>query len=318
MPDAIAGRAKGKAGTAFKGTDWSKQLDQLVKASPAADFARANAKAVVRAVEGRGPDDGAQDPRAGARMVVNISSAHVPGFCAASRDGQPRAYKNAYDLQKYRLGDSCPPDHFPTRVKVDSALPLEAPLTAKDVYFGALELNGTGIRFYGDVCLVLGRDTVDGDTVILDRNSYDLVRSPLREIVDAAPDPDLRRREEAWKLRGLWSRDLGSMASHRVLSALGVRARRCTTGQICEALRDDEDYIEVLKPGSFSARDLQEARISAPEAGRDAFTADRLASGPAPRMEVLLWRERRRKAEEELRLTGVPVTVVTTLGRLKD
>jgi len=300
-------------------TNWAKRLEDLVIAidPETTAFMRANANAVQRAVEGKGPDDGTADPRAGARMVVNISSAHVPGFCAASRDDDPHAYKNAYDLGKYRLGDSPPPALLPARVIVDRALPI-APLTAERIYFGALELNGTGIRFYGDICLVLARGKVDGETVILDRNSYDLIRSPIREIIDGTANPDQTRKEQAWRMRGLWKKDLGSMASHKVLSMLGVRSRRCTTGQISEALRDDEDYIEILRDGSFNAKDLQEARISAPEAGRDAFTADRLSSGPAPRMEVLLWRERRRKAEEELRLTEVPVSVVTTSGRVKD
>src|SRR4029079_16002742 len=77
--------------------------------------------------------------------------------------------------EKVRLGDSMP---VPTRLGVDEAL---AKLTAgpkESIYFGAVELNGTGVRFYGDLCLILAPQNVPQTTVILESNSYDLVRPP--------------------------------------------------------------------------------------------------------------------------------------------
>ena len=36
-----------------------------------------------------------------------------------------------------------------------------------NIYFGAVEINGAGIRFYGDVCLVLKEGAVTQETTIL-------------------------------------------------------------------------------------------------------------------------------------------------------
>jgi hypothetical protein len=305
--------------------DWKAQLNKFIKDAVAEGtdldrFAWANAAAIEGAVSGRGPDDTVDDPEAGARMVVNISSAHVPAFCDASRKGDLKPYKNAYDLAKYRIGESPPDEKLKSREIVDRALPLNDHDVAHNVYFGAIELNGVGIRFYGDVCLVLRRDSLADDTVILDRNSYDLIRAPIRDRVDQQPQSKQAqaRKDEASKLWGSWRKDVGVMAALKTLQVLGLRTRRCTTGQISEAVRDDEDYMEVLKIRSFGTKQLQEARLSAAEAAHDALTGDRFLSGPAPRMEALMWRNRRRRAEEELRHNGVRVRVVTTSGRTKD
>ena len=58
--------------------------------------------------------------------------------------------------------------------------------------------------------------------------------------------------------------------------------RRLTTGQISEAVLDDEDYIEVLKIGSFDVGALQEARVSAADAAAEAQVGAQLQMGPAP------------------------------------
>lgn len=108
------------------------------------------------------------------------------------------------------------------------------------------------------------------------------------------------------------------MVALKALQVLGLRTRRYTTGQISEIVRDDEDYMEVLKIGSFGADKLQEARFSAGEAAHDALTGDRLRARPAPRLESLMWRNRRRRAEEALRRRGIRVRVVTTSGRTRD
>jgi hypothetical protein len=285
-----------------------------------ARFAKANVDAVNDAVAGRGPDNGNPDATMRARMVVNIASTHVPAFCEASRRNQQTPYKNGYDLKKYRVGDGPPTDALKTRELVDRALPIDGQSPA-NVYFGAVELNGTGVRFYGDVCFVLAPATLPADTVLLDRNSYDLMRSPIREIVDKHRGADQRekaRKDEAQKLSGRWGADLGTMAAVKALGILGMRRRRYTTGQISQAIREDEDFMEVLKIGSFGVAQLQEARLSGSDAAHDALVGDRLQSRPAPRLESLLWRERRRRAEQELRSLGVRVRVITNSGRTKD
>jgi hypothetical protein len=193
-------------------TNWGQALDQLIQklgGQPAYDgYTRANADAAKTAAAGRGPDASEPDPNAGTRMVVNLSSVHVPAFCEASRNKELKPYKNAYDLGKYQVGD--PPTKTNEKVKaralVDAALPLGGMASAKDVYFGAVELNGPGIRFYGDICLVLRRNALDPDTVVLDRNSYDLIRAPIRNIVDqnAQSKRPQARKDEALKLCGAW------------------------------------------------------------------------------------------------------------------
>ena len=114
------------------------------------DYVRANAEMVGRAVGGFGPDP--ETNAVGARVVVNIPNVHVPAFCAASASGRDsRPYKNKYDLACKNcelamiVGDPPPKTVNKRRETVDRALPLTHPI--KDVYFGAMELNGAGVRF---------------------------------------------------------------------------------------------------------------------------------------------------------------------------
>jgi hypothetical protein len=316
---------------------WPRLLQRSIKEaadhSPEyGDFARANANAVETAIAGRGPDEKEADPEAGARMVVNMAAVHIPAFCEASRSGDPKPYMNKYDLEKKnnqnkklskgsrtdRIGEDAPKEVNSPRQMVDNALPLPSGRTSSDVYFGAVELNGAGIRFYGDVCLVLKRGTWLQETVILDRNSYDLIRPPISTTIEKKDDQAKARAVEARRLSGSWDRDLPAVAALKAFQALGSRTRRYTTGQISEAVREDEDYIEVLRIGSFGSSDLQEARVSAAEAAHDALAGDRLFTNCPPRLEALMWRQRRRRAEEELRRSGITVRVVTTSGRTKD
>jgi hypothetical protein len=45
------------------------------------------------------------------------------------------------------------------RERVDRSSPLPGNAGSRDIYFTAVELNCTGIRFYGDVALFLSQDT---------------------------------------------------------------------------------------------------------------------------------------------------------------
>jgi hypothetical protein len=125
-------------------------------------------------------------------------------------------------------------------------------------------------------------------------------------------------RERARDMSGRWHEALVPMVAIRVFEKRGVVARRLTTGQISDAVLDDEDYIEVLRIGSFGVADLQEARLSAADVALDAMTADRLRHGPVPRFEAILWRARRRRAEKALGGVGVRTAVVVSSGRVKS
>lgn len=152
-------------------TDWNQKLNDLLGqlSGEEKSFAEANVEAVKRSCYGYGPDAANPDPSSGARVVVNIASVHVPDFV---RNG----YKNGYDLGRYRIGQDRQGDTPKTRELVDDALPVS---DASNVYFGAASLTGAGIRFYGDICMVLKGKAIPASTVVLDRNSYDLVRQPF-------------------------------------------------------------------------------------------------------------------------------------------
>jgi hypothetical protein len=300
-------------------TNWLGESKAFVQDTAAGDrqleeYADANLETCIDLVAGRDLYSGEEHRESGARMVVNISSVHIPAFCEASRKGEERPYKNGYDLGKFRLGTPPPSSEPNLRGTVDAALPLNG-VSPADVYFGAVELFGSGIRFYGDVCLVLKKHVVAPGTLVMDRNSFDLISAPLRDRINNSPSA---RALEAQKLAGRWKKDVGAMAALRVMEILGLRRRRYTSGQIAETIRQDEDYIEVIKQDSFGALALQEARLSANDAAYDSFTAERTAYGPPPRLESLMWRDRRRVAEQELQREDVTVRVVTSSGRSRD
>src|SRR5215831_11065235 len=107
-------------------------------------------------------------PESGLRMVINISAYALLRFLA---DG---AYKNLYErpiIGGERKGPS------PERVQVDQLLGFGS--NAQNYYFGAVALGGTGVRFYGEYCLVIKAGEVAADTQVIDRDSYDLLLPPL-------------------------------------------------------------------------------------------------------------------------------------------
>lgn len=268
-----------------------------------AGMAAANSDMVARVVAGMGPDSSRVSPESGARAVANMASDHAPAFCNPTG---PKAYLNAHDLPHLRTVSA-------TRERVDAALPLPAGYGAQDIYFLAIEINGTGVRFYGDLCLVLKPQATDKETRILNGNSYDLVRLPIS--LRTARDDGLRA--EADRIWGVWEDDLAAMAALKVFAARRSE-RRFTTGQVSDAILDDEDYLEVLRLGSFDARDLQEVRISAASAAAESDVAERMRHGPTPSAASLLWRQRRRDAVAAFDAAGVPVRVVSHSGRLKS
>ena len=286
-------------------------------------FAEANVAAIESALEGKGPDDKARDPRAGARAVVNIASVHVPTFCQRSRNRQHPAYLNSYDLgkTKVRVGSDPPKDHWKSREIVDRALaPLHGQPMNK-VYYAAAELNGAGIRFYGDVCLVLKRDEVPPETKAIDRNSYDVLRAPFSNTVEKLPDhprQQAARRHILSALSGSFDNDLKTMGAVKVLVTTGERDRRFSTGQISGGVLDDEDYIEILKIGSFDTNGVEAARLSAAEVALEGHVEQRMQSRHPPSHEARQWLTERRAATQALADAGIDIVVVATLGRVKS
>jgi hypothetical protein len=257
----------------------------------------ANHETVQRTLRGIGPDSTTARPECGVRMVVNISSAHIPAFCS---DG----YKNAYDLAKAAATKGSPDGAAPRvsarRQRVDQALPL-----------------GPGMHYYGDICLVLKSDAVATDTVVLDRNSFDVDRPPAADRVKRQPAlaQGGARASILSSWSGRWSSDLAAMTTLRMHAMGATSSRRWTIGHVARALVDDEDYVEVLKQGSFAAGDIQEARLFSADVALEAHIASRVGKALQPRLEDLIWRRRRVLAEVALGEVGIPVRVVTHTGR---
>lgn len=297
------------------GTKWIRVLGRLFRRladgdAEAEGYLKANAEMICRVVRGQGPDDDKAAPDRGARFVCNISSVHLPAFCSAPTDG--KTYKNGYDRGRFRIGED---GEVPRRRLVDQALPIKGNNYEK-IYFGAVEVNGTGIRYYGDLCLVLKNTEIDPATAILDRNSYDLLRPPLSNRVDPT-DPSAMR-HAAGRLAGSWGTDTGLVAAVKVLERLPFRTRRLTTGLVSNTVLEDEDYIEVLKEGSFDRSALEEVRTAASDVAAELQIGERLQAGRTPPAAALLWRRRRQDAERALQTAGIELRTVSTTGRVRS
>jgi hypothetical protein len=278
-------------------------------------MAEANRDMVLRVVSGMGPDKPTVDESSGARAVVNISAVHIPSFCKPRPGEKP--YKNTYDLQKEPvLGDRQPINVSSSRKAVDGVIQGGLHKQPADLYFAAVEINGTGVRFYGDMCLVLKRAAVAADTPVLTTNSYDLIRPPITP-AGAAPDiPALTLLID--QMAGEWQANTGHLAALKSFDILQHTARRLTTGQISDAILEDEDYLEVLKAGTFGANDLQEARVSAADTAAEIQIGERTRLGPCPSLAEIQWRKQRLAAQRSLAASGVTVRVITTSGRTRS
>lgn len=295
-------------------TDWQKEASDRVNRvqGGVTGMAAANAAMVRRVLHGMGPDKNDTDPGRGAKVVVNLAAVHVPAFCA--RNG--KAYLNTYDLKLTPSLGSLPSGAaIPTRALVDGILARFAGVKGENIYFGAVDVNGSGIRFYGDLCLVLKRDQIHADTVVLTSNSYDLVRPP---VTAAGTSPDANALELVAKsMAGLWKDDTPDMAVLKTMAVRNLAERRLTTGQISNAVLEDEDYLEVLMIESFDTTALQEVRTSAADAAGQAQIGEHLRLGPCPTLAELQWRKHRLAAARALQRRGVHSRVVTTSGRIR-
>jgi len=267
-------------------------------------YRAANAQMIGRVIEGLDVDGGGPTG-GGARVVFNTASEHVPDILEAG-------YRNAYDLRALpprRVGDEPPRSR---RERVDDAVVAaierrtgeRGGLTPGDLYYGAVEVNGAGMRYYGDICLVL-RD-VDPDQVVLYRNSYDLVREPLRSI--AGTDPGLMA-DEATLLAGSWA-NVPEMVIAKLDDTRAMPLRRLiTTAAVSAGVMDDEDYLEAPVTHSFSKADVAEARTTAADAAIEGLIAERSDRGPAPSVTEMIWRASRRTAVRALLDAEIPVVV---------
>ncbi|OCJ66284.1 hypothetical protein A6U97_26495 [Agrobacterium tumefaciens] len=294
-------------------TNWTDKANDFGSRFPGTElgsYVTANINIIRQTVSGIGIDSGRRDPGSGIRVVFNLSSAHVQAFLGAG-------YKNCYDLigASARLGGAPPKAVSARRRRIDDAIAHVAGggVKAETLYYGAIELNGAGMRYYGDMCLVLKADPTQTTGLILYRNSYDLDRDPLRSRI--AGDAQ-KLQTEARQLAGEWC-DAPDMVVCKIMDGAALMPRLMTSGHVSTGILSDEDYIEMPRSRSFTAGDLQEVRTASADVAAEARIADRQNHGPAPSLAQILWRRRRRDAERAFGATAIPVRVITSLGRVR-
>ncbi len=291
-----------------------KRLSATARSPLEREYLSANVEAIAKALRGLGPDarrGATAPPDAGARIVFNISSAYIREFCKDGAAGKAHPYKNCYDLKHLK-----PPS--PRREAVDMTLPTGA--QHEQVYFAAAELNGAGIRYYGDICLVLKPHKDDPERTILQTNSYDLIRRPFATLL-AKLGPPFDQPYCAKRMSGSWRRALPRMAAVKLLEGATGKSRRLTTAMISRGLLDDEDYIEVLWTkggGSFGPAEIEEARVAAGDVVLESDIYARARRGAALTLGQMLWARRRREAARELEAHGVKVRAVAHVGRARE
>jgi len=307
--------------------NWRNKTDTLLSEiddKNVRSYRKADAELVSLAMAGFGPDSKSRTPQSGMRVVCNISSAHIAAVLTGEQRGDRKPYKNRYDLAS---GGSAPqalgsagPDQPTLREAIDNVVAhlVPSPSDGKDFYYAAIELNGTGIRYFGDMCMVLKPDKTDLDTLVLFKNSYDLSRSPMREeiFVNGKLDPT-KALQKAAELQGVWPDDVIDMAACKILDGANPTERRITTGTVSAGVLLDEDYLEVIRLKSFGASSLEEIRLSSEDVAAEVRVADRVHSGPAPSFAELQWRHRRRVAEDISAGIRIPTRVVVTAGRTR-
>jgi len=288
----------------FAPKPWPDRLrDWLQARPPAQTFIGADADA-VDVISKRGD--------LGLRMAVNM-----PAY-ALLRFLHERQYKNAYERQADAGSDAGGPSA--TRREVDAALfPAPARPPAQH-YFGAAVLGGTGVRYYGEYCVVLKEEekvirdempvvekVIPGDTQVLDRNSYDTMFAPLAGV---EPLPDVMKR-----LRGQWGNDLLAIVKLKILPELGAAPRLTTAATASETLLHDESFVEVHKHGSFGPDQVHEVRESAADAAVEADLSGRRQRGQPRLPEESIWLARRHLVDRALAAHGIRARIIVTTGR---
>ena len=257
----------------------------------------------------------------GVRAVINIPAVWVPSFCERSSEGRLPAYLNAYDREALGLVMGSKPEISRQRSVIDLWLTTLHDQEPSQIYFAAVELNGSGVGFFGDICLVLAPGQIPTGTAILDRNSYNLFQEPFwTEIAGGKTEREKKTalRNILGEISGTWGTDVGSMAAIKIVGSDAMRERRLTVGQISDGLLSDEDYMEVLKVGSFAVGDLEAGRLALADiVTEDQIERDYSNGQFAADHHHLLWAQQRRKAIAALRQAGVAVTSVRSSGRIK-
>ena len=268
----------------FSHLGWSDRLAAWRQRSEEHGFSSGNAEVVEETLS---------RDETGLRVVVNISADALLSFLS------DRQYRNLYETPHVG-GDIQGVSE--TREEVDHKLQL-----GPDTYFGALALGGTGVRYYGEYCLVIRLDSVPEQTTLFDRDSYDIVIEPFSRL---SLNPDQIR-----VLSGSWTDDRVSMVAMKVLPELIHDRRLVTAGTISDAVLRDQEFVEVHMPTSFGPDDLEEVRLAPDEVTvAERLESKRRAGRPLSSVDEE-WLRRRGLVDEALDLHEIRARVVTMHGK---
>jgi hypothetical protein len=271
----------------FDDAPWSERVQAwiaLVKAT----FSDGNLRVVTAAIG---------DHDSGLRAVVNIG---VTALLSMVTNGR---YLNLYERPV--IGGQ-PRKPSLERREVDRAMGIQGGNT----YFAAVALGGAGVRYYGEYCMVLDLSGIDTDPSLFDRDSYDILVSPIAE----ADRDNLVR-----QLKGSWANDVRDMVLMKVLPEVIHDRQLVTTGTVSDLILKDQEFIEVhLRPGqdrSFGASEVEELRESPDEVAVATRLAEREAAGERLSEVDYRWLTDREIVARAVRQAGIRSRVVTQHGR---
>lgn len=248
------------------------------------------------------------------RCVINIGADALLKFFS------DRQYKNTYDLAAPASQRPFPlvgaTHQVSERRRLVDELIGFPDAAAHRLYFGAVALSGSGIRFYGEYCLVLSDEFVRGqDPQVLDRNSYDLVHPPLRDRVGSSVPPAVKV-EVKW-LCARWNDQLSDLLIMKVAPTIDTNNRLVTPGAVAEGILADEDFAEVHLKESFGPDQVEEIRFAPEEQSLASDLQSRMQRRRPLDAAEWLWLWRRNLVDVACDENHVRRRVTTAAGRTR-
>jgi hypothetical protein len=243
-------------------------------------FAASNVESMSRILD---------DNRTSVRVVINIRADALLSFLSEGR------YRNIYEMPM--VGGK-----GPDRNRLDADQKVG---TGPGHYFAAAAMGGVGIRYYGEYCLVLNSGVASARTQVFDRDSYDVLFSPLANLSQAEVDC----------LKGTWQADIGAMIMLRVLPEVTQQRQIVTSGTVIELALKDQEFIEVHLDQVVTPQHIDQVVESPDTVATEARILERRRSGRPLREHEHEWVRRRGEVLERLDQLGIRHRVVTQTGR---
>lgn len=299
QPVAESQRAAPAVPSYFTEPSWSLRRIAVIAALPpsmGAEFAAENARRIGEQARAKGR-------RTRMHVVFNLGADALLNYLRSGK------YLNAYQNPVVNGVARAP---SAVRIAVDKLLGAGPP---DNLYFCALAMGGSGIRFYGAYCAVLkSPDDARGVRRVLDRNSYDLIAAPIKQFLAGLGGPGQRR-----FIDGLCatfrSADCADMVAIKVLQTTNAHARLITAATIGAALIDDEDYVEAYHEGRIGLASVLEIRERGEETATEASINGRVLQRQPVAAAELLWIARREAVRAEATAANIAIRSVSASGR---